>query len=302
MEWMIFAGASAFTFALVSVLDKILISEHVNSGKVFVSIVGATQILLGLSAVPLAINSDYSFSTVSVALLSGVFSGTYLVSMFLVMESQDVSKVVPVVSTYPIFVALLAFMFLGESVTTLSLICVLITVSGAVLVSIGPQGMASGIKKNDVTAMMVLFAASMSFGLSQFLSKTITGDMTLEAQFMLRGLGGGLVCGTLIFTQTARNGIKKLMSKPKTLGLIAITEILLVFFAIFFFFRAIYSGDVYLTSTVLATRPLFVFILSLILSIPLIGLLKESVKGKDLIMRTLGIILTVGGVVGVSFF
>ena len=92
------------------------------------------------------------------------------------------------------------------------------------------------------------------------------------------------------------------MSKPKTLGLIAITEILLVFFAIFFLFRAIYSGDVYLTSTVLATRPLFVFILSLILSIPLIGLLKESVKGKDLIMRTLGIILTVGGVVGVSFF
>ena len=113
MEWMIFAGASAFTFALVSVLDKILISEHVNSGKVFVSIVGATQILLGLSAVPLAINSDYSFTTVSVALLSGVFSGTYLVSMFLVMEYQDVSKVVPVVSTYPIFDELLALMFLG---------------------------------------------------------------------------------------------------------------------------------------------------------------------------------------------
>lgn len=302
MEWMIFAGASAFTFALVSVLDKILISDHVNSGKVFVSIVGATQILLGLSAVPLAINSDYSFITVSVALLSGVFSGTYLVSMFLVMESQDVSKVVPVVSTYPIFVALLALMFLGESVTTLSLICVLITVSGAVLVSLGPQGMVDGIKKNDVIAMMVLFAASMSFGLSQFLSKTITGDMTLEAQFMLRGIGGGLVCGTLIFTPTARNGIKKLMSKPKTLGLIAITEILLVFFAIFFFFRAIYSGDVYLISTVLATRPLFVFVLSLILSIPFIGLLKESVTGKAFITRCVGIILTVGGVVGVSFF
>ena len=302
MEWMIFAAASAFIFALVSVLDKILISEHVASGKVFVAIVGVTQILLGLSVLPFALDSAYSFTTVSVALLSGIFSGTYLVAMFLVLESQDVSKVVPVVSTYPIFVALLAYIFLGESITSLSLICVLITVSGAVLVSIGPKNVNSGISKKDVMAMLVLFAASMSFGLSQFLSKTISEDMALEAQFMLRGVGGGLVCGTLIISPIAQKGIKKLITKPKTLALIFLTEIMLVFFALFFFFKAIYSGDVYLTSTVMAMRPFFVFVLTLVLSIPFIGLLKESVRGKSLITRCLGIILTVFGVAGVSLF
>lgn len=116
MEWMIYAAASSFTFALVSILDKILISKHVDSGKVFVAAVGIAQIILGLLAVPMILGTTYSLWIVVVALLSGIFSGAYLVSMFIIMESQDVSRVVPVVSTYPVFVALLAFLFLGESV------------------------------------------------------------------------------------------------------------------------------------------------------------------------------------------
>ena len=90
------------------------------------------------------------------------------------------------------------------------------------------------------------------------------------------------------------------MKKPKSVGLIAFTEILLVFFAILFFFKAIYSGEVYLTSTVMATRPLFVFVISLCLSLPFIGMFKESAHGRALLTRSTGIILTVGGVMGVS--
>ena len=99
MEWMIFGIASAFTFALVSVLDKLIISNYVPGGRVFVATVGITQILLGLATIPLALGSSYSLMTVSVALVSGLFSGTYLITMFIIMESQDVSRVVPVVST-----------------------------------------------------------------------------------------------------------------------------------------------------------------------------------------------------------
>ena len=102
MEWMVFAAASAFTFALVSVLDKILISDHVGSGKIFVAGVGGAQVLLGIATLPLATFSGFDASVITVALLSGVFSGTYLIGMFIIMESQDVSRVVPVVSTYPI--------------------------------------------------------------------------------------------------------------------------------------------------------------------------------------------------------
>ena len=50
----------------------------------------------------------------------------------------------------------------------------------------------------------------------------------------------------------------------------------------------------------MATRPLFVFILALLLSIPVIGMFSESFRGKAMVTRATGIVLTVGGVIGVS--
>ena len=301
MEWMIFGIASAFTFALVSVLDKIIISNYVPGGRVFVATVGVTQILLGLATIPLAISSTYSPMTVTIALLSGLFSGTYLITMFIIMESQDVSRVVPVVSTYPVFVAILASIFLGEHISGGAWICVLITVAGAALVSLSPSQQDSASADGRWVAMSFLFLASLSFGLSQFLSKTIADEMSLWGQYTLRALGGGLACFALVISGSVRQGLLSILKKPTSLAFIGLTEVLLVFFAILFFFLSIYSGDVYLTSTVMASRPLFVFTLTLVLSLPFIKLFKESMKKSDLLTRTTGIALTVGGVIGVSF-
>ena len=299
MEWMVFAAASAFTFALVSVLDKILISDHVGSGKIFVAGVGGAQVLLGIATLPLATFSGFDASVITVALLSGVFSGTYLIGMFIIMESQDVSRVVPVVSTYPIFVAFLAFLFLDEHVSIFAWACVIVTVVGAAMVSLAPKSINST-EGVGILALLFLLLASMSFGLSQFLSKTIAEEMTMWTQYSLRAFGGGITCGLLIFLPGVRQGLVTLFTNFKTMMVFSITEIILVFFAILFFFLSVYSGEIYLTATVMATRPLFVFALTLLLSIPVIGLFKESVRGKAMATRATGIVLTVGGVIGVS--
>ena len=299
MEWMVFAAASAFTFALVSVLDKTLISDHIGSGKIFVAAVGVAQILLGLATLPLVTYSGFDTSTIIVALLSGVFSGAYLIGMFIIMESQDVSRVVPVVSTYPIFVALLAFLFLGEQVSLFAWIFVIVTVAGAAMVSLAPKSVNST-EGVSISALLFLLLASMSFGLSQFLSKTIAEEMTMWTQFSLRALGGGVTCISLFILPDVRRGLKPLITNMKTMMLFSLTEVILVFFAILFFFLSVYSGEIYLTATVMATRPLFVFILTLLLSIPVIGMFSESFIGKAMVTRATGIVLTVGGVIGVS--
>lgn len=301
MEWIVFGIASAFTFALVSVLDKLIISNYVPGGRVLVATVGITQILMALAVVPLAINSQYSSATVTIALLSGVLSGLYLIILFIIMESQDISRVIPVVSTYPLFVAILASIFLGEQISGAAWFCVLITVSGAALVSLSPSQQDSDSSDGRWVAMSFLLLASLCFALSQFLAKTIADDMTLWAQYMLRALAGGLVMLPLALSRSVRRDLVSIARRPISLAFIGLTEIVLAFLAILFFFLSIYSGDVYRTSTVMATRPLFVFGLTLILSIPFIGIFKESMKKSDLLTRVSGIGLTVGGVIGVSF-
>ena len=300
MEWMIFGAASAFTFALVSVLDKLLISDHVPNSKVFIVYVGFAQILLGISVLPVAINSDFPVNGIAIAILSGILSGMYLVLMFTIMASQDVSRVVPVVSTYPIFVAILAFFFLNENVTILTMLGILVTVVGAALVSLGPAKNGAESERSDIKALLLLVVASLFFGLSQFVTKIIADDMTIWGQFLLRGVGGGIVCMSLIILPGVYKGVLKVGKNPRSLALIAGTEGFLVFFAILFFFLAVYSGEVYLVSTAMATRPLFVFILGTLASIPILKLLNEPLYGKAFLIRIIGTIMTVTGVVAVT--
>ena len=300
MEWMIFGAASAFTFALVSVLDKLLISDHVPNSKVFIVYVGFAQILLGISVLPVAINSDFPVNGIVIAILSGILSGMYLVLMFTIMVSQDVSRVVPVVSTYPIFVAILAFFFLNENVTILTMLGILVTVVGAALVSLGPAKNGAESERSDIKALLLLVVASLFFGLSQFVTKIIADDMTIWGQFLLRGVGGGIVCMSLIILPGVYKGVLKVGKNPRSLALIAGTEGFLVFFAILFFFLAVYSGEVYLVSTAMATRPLFVFILGTLASIPILKLLNEPLYGKAFLIRIIGTIMTVTGVVAVT--
>ena len=216
MESMIFGAASAFTFALVSVLDKLLISDHVPNSKVFIVYVGFAQILLGISVLPVAINSDFPVNGIVIATLSGILSGMYLVLMFTIMASQDVSRVVPVVSTYPIFVAILAFFFLNENVTILTMLGILVTVVGAALVSLGPAKNGAESERSDIKALLLLVAASLFFGLSQFVTKIIADDMTIWGQFLLRGVGGGIVCMSLIILPGGYKGVLKVGKNPRS--------------------------------------------------------------------------------------
>jgi len=207
MEWIVYGIASAFTFSLVSVMDKLIISSYVPGGRVLVAIVGITQILTALAIVPLAINSQYSSTTVTIALLSGVFSGIYLIILFIIMESQDISRVIPVASTYPLFVAIMASMFLGEQISAAAWFCVLVTVSGAALVSLSPSQQDSDSSDGRWISMFFLFMASLSFALSQFLAKTIADDMSIWAQYMLRAFAGGVVMLPLALSSSVRKDL-----------------------------------------------------------------------------------------------
>ena len=63
---------------------------------------------------------------------------------------------------------------------------------------------------------------------------------------------------------------------------------------------AIYSGPVSLVVTVMAVRPLFVFILGIALSLGVSRVLDEPLEGKILAAKLAAIVLTIGGVIAVS--
>ena len=51
------------------------------------------------------------------------------------LQRGEVTRVVPIIDTYPVFVAVMAIIFLGEDVTPLKWMAILLVICGAVLAS-----------------------------------------------------------------------------------------------------------------------------------------------------------------------
>ena len=300
MNWLLYALASTITFTVITALDKILIARFTPNPRTFIVLVGLTQFILAIVVTPWVVWTGYGAIDIAVAIISGIASGGYLVLMFWVMGQQDVSRVIPVTSTYPIFVAVLAFLFLGETIGLLAWVGIIVTVAGACLMSLGPTVRADQDRSGEKLAFALLVVASLGFGLSQFFSEVVEDDMTLWTLFFWRAIGNGAACVGFMIRPSGIPDLLSTLRRPKSVGLILLTEGVLVFVALFFLLWSIYTGPVSLVSTVAATRPLFVFGLGVLLSIGAANILDEPLEGKVLLVKLAATAMTVGGVITVT--
>lgn len=300
MLWLFASLGSTIVFTAVSALDKILIHRSVPNSRTFIVMVGLTQLLMALCLLYWSSWDGYGMSEAAIALASGLTSGAYLVLMFWIMGRQDVSRVIPVTSTYPVFVAILAQMFLGEVLGVWAWAGIAATVAGAALMSLGPTARAEERGGGEVWAFSLLMAASLGFGLSQFLTKLVADDMDVWTLMMWRAAGNGAACVLPIIGRGGVSDLGRTLRRPLSVGMILFAEGVVVFVAALLLTLAIYDGPVSLVSTVMATRPLFVFGLGALLSLGAVHVLNEPLEGKILLIKALSIALSVGGVITVT--
>ena len=300
MNWVFLALGSALAFAVVSALDKILIQRFVPNPRAFIVLVGLIQFGLAAIVLPFATFSGYGADTALIAWLSGFLAGIYLVLMFWVMRMQDVSRVVPITSTYPIFVAILAQVFLHEAIGVWAWGGILFTVAGATLMSFGPTTRRSERGQNQWIPFALLMVSSLAFGLSQYLTKVVAGDIDVWSMFVWRGIGLGMACVGIMIRKSMFPDLVRAIRDPASISLTVFTEGLLVMVAVILQLQAIYSGPVSLAVTVMAIRPLFVFILGILLSLGVSRVLDEPLEGRILAVKLAAIAMTVGGIIAVT--
>ncbi len=297
MDWFFYSLTTSILISVITVFSKVIITKHVNIPFVYIFAIGVIHILHHIFVLPWLIGADYPFIPSVIAFLSGVSMAVYVMIQFVAMKYFDMSRLVPVLTTYPIFVAILSQLFLGENIALFAWISILVAVCGAGLVSFGPSESGKGTLTIPLTLSLLL--ASFFFALAQFLVKFISDDIQIWPQSLIRSFGEISVLGVLVFLPKVRSGFVDLITTPKSLLLYLFAEGFLAGITLICFYSAIYATDVYLVSAVLITRPLFVFVLGLIMSLPFFNVLSEGTRGKSLIYRLLGTILTVLGVGGV---
>ena len=294
MSWVNAAILSGIPLGIGNIIDSHLLSRRIPGFRTFLLPMGTVYIIYGVVLFILfPLPEGVTLQTVLAAVISCVLRSIGIITMLYTMKSEEVSRVVPVTNTYPIFVAIMAVLLLGENLSYLKWLAIIIVVAGAVMISIKqtPSGATEWLSK----PFILLFGVSLVLAGANIISKYALAYISFWN--MSSFFAVSLAC--IIFLISLRpNTIRQLNNLKKrnsTIGLIAFAETLGMVTMVLVH-MAIEGGPVSLVSAVIGIRPIFVVIFALIVSrISPTFLVWQPGKGM-LALRFIATAMIVGGV------
>jgi drug/metabolite transporter (DMT)-like permease len=225
---------------------------------------------------------------------SGITRTLSLTILLYTLKKEEVSRVIPMASTYPIFVAIIAIPFLGETLDYLGWIAVIIVVAGAAIVSTrqGPGGSTTWLGR----AFFLLAGSSLLMAVANVSAKYALDYISFWNMYWIT-----IFCMASIFILISLRPriLKELVNmkqRNSSIALIAFNEILVVA-GVVMSFRAMEMGPISLVSTIASSRPVFVVIYAIILSRTYPAFLKWQTSKRILALRLIAIAMIVGGIV-----
>ena len=294
MDWVLVSLLSAFLFAIVAVLDKKLLAAYMPV-RVFCFLVGLLQFLM--AALILVIDpwdSSPSLAMLLIGMSSGLSWGLGTMLMFYGFSRLEVSRVIPIAHTYPVFVAIMASIFLAENLSAVQWGAIFITVVGAGLITTSRGQQTTNSNKTFVYLLVLL--GSVLNAIANVTYKYALDGIEFWDLFAMRAVCLGLVLFVAGYQAGVVSQVRRLASNMACVRVFVIAEIVVAPVAILAMLGALYLGPVSLASTLISVRPLFVLAITGILSIPVLRFLDEPFTRETLPLKLLSTSMVVAGV------
>lgn len=296
MNWVDSAILAAVILAAVNVVDSHLIVRRMPGLLAFLFPVGIVAIVYGLIvfvSVPIPEKAETAHFLYAVG--SSLIRSLSVVLFLYAMRKSEVSRIMPVVNTHPMYVAIMAFVLLDESLAGLEWFAILITVAGAVLISIR-WGEGNNISFNINRYAMLPFLSALCLAGANLTSKYALEGINSWNMYAIGSFVWGSVCVAISTRPKVLSDLRHLNRRVSTMTILMVNETLAPV-AIVLLFWSIERGPVSLVSTIAGAQPVFVFLYAMILSRMSAGaLLEERMSKRKMASRFAAIALIFGGV------
>ncbi len=293
MGWVSTAILSAAILSMVNVIDSHLVSKRMPSLRAFFIPVGIICLVSGLILFYLfPLPEGVGAMPVLLAVTSGMIRPAAFSIMLYMMKREDVSRVIPIVYTYPIFVAIMAVPLLGEVLNYLEWLAIIIVVAGALVVT--AESSLSGSADRLGKPFLFLFVSSLLLAVADVVGKYSLSYISFWNLYSLASFG---ISGCLLLSSVRPHVIRELRDikrKRVVFSFFAFGETVAPVGMVLSYW-AMERGPVSLVSTIISSRPVFVAIYSLVLGMFFPGFLIRSALKKTLIIRLAATAMIVGG-------
>lgn len=293
MKWLFFAILTPFLNSIDSLGEKLLVEKHVKDAVVIVFNEGLLFFLFGISILFWHKVQLLPILQTLALLISGMLFIYYLIPYFKALSKEETSRVIPLFQFIPIFVLILSYIFLHESISAKQLIGFFIIFFGAFILS--ANKLDKSIFKPRKAFWYMLFS-SFLYGLTPILFKFVVVKTDFWTAFFYQAMGGGIGAATLfIYTPYRKSFFKENLKLPfKTWVIMTVNQSATIAAELSASF-AFSIAPVALVSVVAGTQPLFTLIFAILLSKFLPHVLEEDISKGALGLKFSSIFLILGG-------
>lgn len=298
MNWFIIALITPIAHSIVNHLDKYLLSKYFKGGTV-----GALVLFSSIFAI-FALPFIYFFNANAISLkttdalllmLNGVFIVLAYICYFYALDKDEASFVAPLFQLIPVLGFILGYFILGETLSVKEFIGSLIVIAGAVILSIELGDSRIKVKK---AVILLMFGSSLLYAINAVVFKFVTETQMQFWPALFWDLLGKALFGILIFLciKSYRQEFIAIFKQNKApiLTMSVFGEILALVGEGALVFATLLA-PVALVQVVSGFQPMFVFIIGVLLTLFLPRFGQESLKGRHLVQKLVGIVIIIVG-------
>ena len=283
--WLLFAILSPVCYSLGSIIDKFVSLRDVKFYD-YARVIGILNLVIGLI---LILFVKIPFNTYGLlALFSGIVYAILLFLYFHSLQFEEISRVIAIIYTFPVLVAVFAALFLGEFLTPIKYVAIILAVLGGILVSFKHTKKQWNLSK---ALPFLLLAIVLEAGI-EVLDKYLLSSLWFLQISALFCLGIFVGCSPFLL-----KGFKN-VPKEAWLGLISS---FLGTVGSFFFIIAASLKEVSIVAATIATQPAITFVLASVIHRFNQKLIEEEFERKNFFLKVIAILMIAIGVTILAF-
>jgi drug/metabolite transporter (DMT)-like permease len=222
----------------------------------------------------------------------GIFWGFGAWLILWSLSRDEVSRVTPISQSYPLITVIFAVVLLGESLSALETVAVVLAAIGAILAALRFSNGSQPIALSGTFGYLLIAVFLLAGG--QTLLKTIADDVSFWQTLGLRGAGMAIVLLPMNLRSEIASELLRFVRKPKAVVVLTI-DVGLATAALALLMFAIANGPLSLTSAIAGSTPLILFFATVLLARKFPELLGETLSTRLMIQKLTAAILVVTG-------
>lgn len=291
MSWIIFSILAALSLAIVNILDKFILTKWIKNPTLLIMLLGIVGIVVSFFIWIVHGLSGLSFFNMVLALVASIFYLLTNLFYFKAAQTEEISRIAPLLRLTPFFVLIFAYFFLGEIFGFIKYLGITLLIIGSLLICIK-----GSIKLSFGKPFWFMMVAVISSAVSTIITKHLLNYADFWTIFAYLRIGVFVALIPVFYWNYSDLILAVKKQGKKIIWLLSLNELLLLL-SVLFMTIAFSLNSATLVTALFSIHPFFVLIFAVILSRFYPHIIKEEIKKSDIALKIIAIILIFIGVI-----